>query len=457
MKKIQGTITPALLVITGAFIVVIYALIALLATQLDFSTRQIASESALNISEAGVNYYRWHLAHDPYDFSDGTGSEGEIYEHDYYDPQGEHIGKYALEITPPQDGSSIVTIKSTGWTDRYPNVKRTITTQYGKQSFAKFSFLQNASSWYGSQITVNGEVHSNNGIRMDGTNNSRVSSARETYTCGSETGCSYPTQMPGVWGNGPNHSLWEYPLTPVDFETISFNYTDMRDAADSEGLHLKSSGRQGYHLVFNADGTVRVYRVTRTWDVYGYDGDDDCHRMEQRIRTENLIGTYNVSDIPIIFAEDTLWIDGTIDGRITVVAAQFPVETSETNIWINNNLQYESYTGDDSLGLIAQKDIYFVRDIPNNFIVDGALIAQKGKIIRHGYFSWCGWSSNAVRSSLTMNGAIISYNKSYWNYGDPPSSGFQNRTVNYDGNLLYAPPPYFPTTGDYIFITWKEE
>ncbi len=72
----HGTITPALLVITGTFLTVIYGLLILLSMQVDYSQRQLASEQSLNIAEAGVNYYRWHLAHDPLDFYDGTGATG---------------------------------------------------------------------------------------------------------------------------------------------------------------------------------------------------------------------------------------------------------------------------------------------------------------------------------------------------------------------------------------------
>jgi hypothetical protein len=44
-----------------------------------------------------------------------------------------------------------------------------------------------------------------------------------------------------------------------------------------------------------------------------------------------------------------------------------------------------------------QHDIYFARSIPDDFKIDGALMAQKGKIIRHGYFWWCGGTSEAVK------------------------------------------------------------
>ncbi|NMB57304.1 hypothetical protein GYA19_05225 [Candidatus Beckwithbacteria bacterium] len=124
---------------------------------------------------------------------------------------------------------------------------------------------------------------------------------------------------------------------------------------------------------------------------------------------------------------------------------------------INNNLVYLDKNGEHSLGLIAHNDIIMGREIPENFEIDGALMAQNGKVIRDGYLSNCGSSSHALKDKLTIYGSILSNQKSYWNFGDPPVSGFITREITYDPNLLYAPPPYFPTDGEYEFISWEEE
>lgn len=469
----KGTITPALLTVTTAFLIVIYGLLFVLTNQFDYSHRQLAQDSAFHIAEAGINYYRWHLAHDPTDYYDGTGSPG-TYEHEYTDPQGKVIGKFSLEIQKPSVGSSAVTIKSTGWTYQYPKIKREITVQYGKPSFAEYAFLSNASSWYGSNITVNGPIHSNNGIRQDGTNLSLVNSALETYVCGDETGCYSRTychppcnwnthrfrcECPGVWGEGGDKGLWQYPSTTINFDSISVDFDTMQDEAEENGLYLpESTTAQGYHIVLSGP-SLNVYRVNSTNYYYGYSSDDDCQRRYELITDESLIGTYNVTDTPIIFAEEHLWVEGSLDGRITIIAARFPIDTNAMNIWIRGNLTYVAYDKTNQLGLIAQNDIYFTRDIPENFRVDAALLAQKGKIIRHRYYpSSCGYSStHSIKNSLTIYGAIISFYKSYWNFGDPPVSGFINRNVFYDPELLYFPPPFFPTSGEYEFISWTED
>lgn len=455
-----GTITPAILIISSAFIIVIYGVLFALTTQFDFSRRQTASETAIHFAEAGINYYRWHLAHDPNDYTSDVGI------HDYTDPQGDLIGQFNIEVTPPEGGSSIITITSTGYSNEFANIDRTIEAKYGQPSFSRFAYMSNSSSWYGTGITVNGEIRSNNGIRMDGTNNSLVSSAKLEYNCGTETGCFPPEPKPGVWGSGGDQGLWQFPVPSLDFDTLSFDFANMRDAAQDIGLYLDDSGDEGYHIMFFDNGSIRINRVLSTSFVRGYsvpgqglgeEGAGGCRNLYQIITDEELVGTYNVSDAPILFAEDNLWVEGTVEGRITVIAARFPIISSNVDVWIPNSILYNDYDGSDALGLISQSDIFFARDVPEDFNVDGVLMAQSGKIIRHGYFNWCGGSSEAVKDKLTINGSLISYFTSYWNFGAAPDSGFIEREINYDSSMLFNPPPYFPTSGEFEIIDWIEK
>jgi hypothetical protein len=465
-KKYEGSITIPLLIAAGTAIIILYGAVALLSLLYEYSNRQTAGEQSLNIAEAGISYYRWHLSHDPLDFKDGQPGNGP-YIHEYIDPQKNKIGSYSLLIDPPHNGSSIVTITSTGKTEQYPSIKRTIKAQYGIPSLASYAFLQHGIMWYGSGITINGPIRSNVGIRMDGINNSIVSNYQAQYHCGGETGCDPPSYKNGVWGEGPNSSLWEYPSTLLDFNRITFDFDGMKRDADSSGLHLLGSGASGYHLVFQSNGTVKVYKVTSTTSTNGYftagQGLEDvtrqgtCVQLNQYISRETLINTYQLSSKPIIFVEDNIWVEGIIKGRVTVTAVRFPVATTNTNIWINNNLTYSAYDGSDVLGLIAENDIYFGRQIPDNFRVDASLMAQSGQIIRHRYYNNCGGTTQAIKNSLTIYGSIISYYKSYWNYGDPPTSGFRTRNIMFDPYLRYGPPPYFPVSGEYEFISWKED
>lgn len=456
--RLRGSIVIVVLIVATVSMIMLGSLVMAVGVHFVGWQRQEENQQALNIAEAGINYYRWHLAHAPDDFQDGTGQPGP-YIHDYNDPQGGTIGQFSLEITPPAEGSTVVTISSTGWTVKQTDIRRTLTVNYGKPSFGQYAFLHNANVWFGSGLEVLGQVHSNGGIRMDGENQSLVTSAKETYLCGSETGCSPPQEKPGIWGAGEGYDLWEFPVITVDFDSVSVDFSAMKQQAQTDGVYLAPSSYYGYHLRFNIDGTVTIYEVRRASSRRGWSVENHCENLYQVIQSQTNLGTYSLADNNIIFVEDTAWVDGEVNGHATVVAASFPIDTGAEIIWITDNLTYKERDGSSSLGLIAQQDIYYGLHIPRTFEIDAALMAQKGRIIRHFYSYWwvCSYYSDALRDKLEIYGSVISNQKSYWNYGNPPWSGFYQREITYDSNLKFTPPPYFPTTGEYEFILWRED
>jgi hypothetical protein len=456
-RNIYGSISILVLVFGMIVTVAIGGLAIVAATQYTSATRTEVYEKALSIAQAGAEYYRWHLAHDPIDFRDATMSAAP-YIHKLTDPYGNTQGTFSLTITPPASGSSIVTISSTGWIDAYQSIKRTVVAKYGIPSLAKYSFLHNANVWFGSGLTVHGKVMSNGGIRMDGVNDSLIQSSKNTYTCGTETGCSPSTTKNGVWGSGGPSALWQFPIPAVDFNSLQVDFSNMRTQAQTSGIYLGASGSYGYHLTFINNGTVNIKKVTGATNQKGWSVENDCENLYQQITTETNVGTYSLATKPIIFAEDHLWINGVVNGRATVVAAKFPLISNYMNIWLNDNLTYLAKDGHSQLGILAQNNIYIRLNVPTDFEVDAALLAGSGRIIRHNYhYSGCSTYGNAVRNSFTLYGSVISNQKSYWNFGTQPDSGFTTRDITYDPNLYFQPPPYFPSQGEYEFISWEEK
>ena len=147
----QSGFSLLLVILTGTIMIASFGGLATLQIyQQRLYKQQAAKEQALYAAEAGINYYVWHLAHDQTDYYDGTGSDPTPpdppygpYEHSYLAPSSGIQSYFSLEIIPPTTGSTIVTIKSTGWLDEYPNIKRDITVQYGIPSLATYSLLTN--------------------------------------------------------------------------------------------------------------------------------------------------------------------------------------------------------------------------------------------------------------------------------------------------------------------------
>jgi hypothetical protein len=211
--------------------------------------------------------------------------------------------------------------------------------------------------------------------------------------------------------------------------------------------------------------------------------------------------TYNSAssvgvDLPsngLIFAEDDVWVDGTIDGaRLTIVAAKLPLASGNANIYINKDLKYTHTDGTDAIGLIAQNNVlvgYFSED---DLRLDGALIAQNGRTGRPYYGAYFTTSTNAANFRITPAGSLdpsspaetscMNYRRrtqitargslgTYQRYGFAwtgydlfscpgglhNNSGYCTRNLIYDNNFYFAPPPYFPTTGQYRVISWEEQ
>ena len=316
----------------GVIASIILGGIVMLATlQFDETMRSNAFEQALSIAESGVHYYRWHLAHSPDDFTDGTGKPGP-YVHEFKDGEGDVIGSYSLIITPPEAGSTVVTIKSTGASKERPSVKRTITAKMGIPSLARYAFLHNSSVFFGAGVDVHGPVMSNGGIRQDGTNDSLLQSALTTYTCGTETGCTTPQIKPGVWGSGGLTDLWKFPVPPVDFGSVMVSFPKMKTDAQNIGVYFGPSGSLGYHVVFKADKSVDIFTVTKAKSVRGMGADGKCTNLNEVIDRETFNGNYSITNKHIIFLEDVVWVEGTVNGRVTVVAARFPINTNSMDI-----------------------------------------------------------------------------------------------------------------------------
>lgn len=468
-KNNQGALLVLALVFTGLFTVVALGLTGMIGSQYKLGIKETAWNKSLAIAEAGINYYRWHLAHAPEDYTDGTGEAGP-YVHRYKDNLGNEIGSFSLEITSPPACSNSVIIESTGWLDSEPEATRTIKVKYGRPSLAQFAFLSNSNIWFGDEENLNGPLHSNGGIRMDGYNLGVTTSAKDEYICGTEHGCSYETK-PGVWGNGGNQILWDYPVDNVDFNAITTDISTLKtiaEASDCGGTdcHWPQQGL-GYHLRFNADGTFDLWRVTKLKRTeWGYDG-ERWEREAIDIDRQSYVGQYTIpGNCGIIFIEDDLWIDGILDGKVTVVAARIN-SGQDPRIIINGNLVYESKAGDDVLGLIAENDILIgLTSAEDNLEINGAIMSQTGKIMRKYYcYSNCSRrvrnsSKNYIlRDSITVYGSIITNKMWTWSWVDGSNttiSGYENTETIYDTNLTYNPPPGFPTTGEYTILQWEE-
>lgn len=405
-------------------------------------------ETAFQIAEAGLNFARWRLAHSPTNFNP--------VEQQVSDQLQGVLGTYSLTFVAPVAGNTIVTIVSKGYTANAPDRDVTLTATYGIPSFAKYVFITNEDVWYGGEI--HGQVHSNGGIRMDGNSDSIMTSAKATYVCQSFHGCHNQTQ-PGIWGDGTDSALWQFPVPAIDYSGLTLNLIDMKTAAQNAGTYFGPSGAQGYHIVFNSNNTYSVYRVTqKTPVIRSYAADTGWEWASHDIAAETLLSSAVVPDNGVIYVEDTLWVNGDIRTHVTVASGRFP-DTPSTNadIILNGSISYGGvYDGTRTFGAIAQKNVLIpYSGASDNLQLDGAYLAQHGRFGRRYYAT----GAYRFRASMNLYGMIASNFTPVTTWVDSNSavlSGYQTSVSTYDANLLYGPPPFFPTSGEYQFLSWGE-
>lgn len=455
MNNTRGSMLIQALIFASVIVAVASVILQYVSTQHTATRIEKNKEQILDISEAGINYYKWVLAHNPDDYFDGqgNGSTGP-YVHDFKDPAGDVIGRYSLEIDPPDVGSSTVTVRSTSYLLSNPERKRTIEAKYGIPTLANFMFLLNSNVDFSATTSVSGRVHSNGGIRFDGACDSIISSYKPDYDYDGTT-------KDGVWRSTglqdtcPS-SFWEFPVSLINFDDISVDLGAMKTSAQNGGKYLASTGNIGYHINFNANGTYDVYDITRLKQGRdGYVPGKGWVKKRLEIQQQTLIGTYALPSNGIIFVEDDVWVDGELSGRVTIASAKFPEQIANyTDIIVNANTTYVNGPQVDSLGLIAQGNVEFPFHVPDDTAIHAAMIAQKGKVFRAQY-------PGNTKSTLDVLGAIISNEPSALKYGTYPnySSGFINTHYDYNSYLLESPPPHFPTlsvSGQYQLISWQE-
>jgi len=475
LKEQKGGIIIYLIIVIAIFLIITPPLVSNFLAKMQLMRLSMQREQAFQIAEAGINYYQWHLAHYEEDYTDyqGVGALPDVpaastvmgpYEHDYIDKDTqETIGRYSLLITSPLVGSTIVTIQSTGWTTSNPSITRTITVKYGIPSLAQYSLLTNDGICaYVTDESFSGRIHANNGIRFDAIADAPIESVKSTYTCPSWQGDGCPTTKNGVWGSAPpsTQAFWKYPVPAIDFSALTSNLATMKTSAENNGIYLPPSNQNGYSLVFNSDGTVSIYKVTSLlYNPSAQDGYYVWHSEYIDYDNRTILSGYDHHALPsngIIYIEDKTWIEGIVNGRVTVAAAQLPYNASTApTIYIPNNITYDEKDGSSVLGLISQKDIVVTYHAPNNLEIDAAMVAQNGLV---EFFAFIG----NIKNNITIYGSVMSFG--YWFDNFVWTSGYTNNVVagyryssyNYDSNLLYAPPPDFPfSSSGYQLITWS--
>lgn len=514
----QGSILVTVISFIIAIGIFMVAAVELIDTNMSIVGNGVKSQRALNMAEAGINYYLWHLSHNSGDFKDGktipATPDPQLgygpYIHDYVDDNAATEGTYTLWIKPQDNNNNIVNIRSIGKVSG-SNITRTIDATIGAPSFASYGLVSDTAFWFGNTETATGPVHSNQGVRMDGASTTDVTSVNTTYVPPVSLGGD-GNSHPGVWCkstittpidcNTRSKVDWRYPVPTIDFNQVIGSLCSMKKTAflsDSSTASLASQSNactrvpttrtSAYLPQRSTSGSFSIMKgylislnTNGTYDLFYVNGENDrLTPYTSALTLQAVASSISIPTSGVIFAEDNVWVrsNPTFHGRVTIAAGRLATSSS-ANIVIADDLIYSVKTGEDAVGLVAEDSVLIAPYAPPSsgsfeFEVDAAVIAQSGSVTYPIYYrsssSRCtrGWSNS--NQKFTFFGAVASRQTWTWTWllggsacGDAVYSnnsqsyisGIEYNNTQYDYSLLYYPPPSFPITSTYNVLSWRE-
>lgn len=459
----KGYLILSALIFSSVLLTIIVSLIGLVTVQSRLVTAKLHDQKAGHIAEAGLEYYKWYLAHNPGDFTHGTGGPGP-YEFIYYDTTGEAIGEYHITVETNQLCGQTTTarIVSVGFPYENSSITRQISARYARPTVADYSYIVNSNAYLDENYTFSGLYHTNSGVHMNADHQSQVSSSLTDWECGNAYGCAPTSTVDGVYTSGTlaDSALFRYPVPTINFGAITQTLNDIKTLAQSQGIYIgpTAANRQGYHLVFLPDGRMELRRVN------GKENEPSGYAWGfylNVVKNSQLLETYDIpADCPVIFVEDQIWVEGTINGKVTLGVADLVNAGVDQSMIINNNLLYAN--ADSRLLAVVERDVIVGLEVPDDTVLNGVFVAGNGQFRRNETNSElpASWASYAQRNSLTINGSIMSNGPVITKWQDGTGafiSGFNYNYHNYDRSFAIDPPPLLPHTSDnYQFFEWRD-
>jgi hypothetical protein len=211
----------------------------------------------------------------------------------------------------------------------------------------------------------------------------------------------------------------------VEPTTMPNQALSLRAAASGSGLWLVGNST----VVLNNNGTMNVTNANKGWN---------NHNMAIPANGAVFVNNGNLN------------ISGILNGRLTA--------GSSRDIIIPNNITYAddprvNPNSDDTLGLIAESDVMISQSAPYNLEIDGCMMALSTS------FMLTNWWLGPPKGTLTVYGGIIQDERGpvgTFNGSTGQKVSGYSKNYLYDSRLQGTPPPFMPTTGDYVTLSWEE-
>ncbi len=426
----RGASLIAVMALTTAVLLIGTALFIFGTAEHDLVTYQAEEAKAFYLAEAGIQRTKAYLTakmnHTPPQYPANGSFTGE----------GLGDGEYATTFVSTGGSSPALTEYDVVSVGEVNGVKSEIHVTIGKETFAKYLWFTNQSNAFRCFTTndrLDGQVHSNSWIRINGD-----PWFGDTVTTTKDGILMFP------WSEPTFEKGYEIGVDRIPVPNRNKLRTELRSGAQSGGLLLGnlSGTKARYEIILarnGADGFLSYRSYTKHGHHYVYSGWSDVN-----------LATLN----GLVWAEETVWLEGTLDGRLTI--------GSEGDICIRDDVIYlDSTPGsgpnancDDMLGLVARGNIIVSRTAANNndCEIHAAMIALQSSFEVEDPLLGSPRGDLIVYGSITQRswGRVCMFEVAGWII-----HGY-SREYHYDPRMKSEAPPFYPQTGSYLITSWIE-
>ncbi|HST13872.1 MAG TPA: hypothetical protein VLJ44_03345 [Gaiellaceae bacterium] len=391
---------------------------------------------------------------------------------------------YDLEITAPQTGSNhtnFVLITSTGKSNlatAAANNRQVVQMLMRPASIADFQMFSKGSVCYGDGANTNGKIYTQGNLYYSGTAYADLNAEQNIYlpptSARSGDPCSTSGQnntgrliSPAVQYNSSNIRSAPELATKPDFSTFQVSLVNIKRAAqNAKGIYLtngtttSTSPPSAWQISFNSNGTLTYKSCRKTANPVQSTQptcDGSVSNQGAVLGTDCSVsacagsGTVAMPTNGAIYSDQTVIIAGGTSSCLSGGVSGGPTGSyvaltnascvkgrvsiaSGADIVMADDSGYVT-PGQDVLGLLANNNFYIASWIPSNSSLNwsGASLAENG--------SWGQPSGvpNGKFDTMYHEGSIAQLQM-----GNGMQM-FDTRYYNYDPNLLYLQPPWYPT------------
>jgi len=324
-------------------------------------------------------------------------------------------------------------VVSTGTVD---NITRVLTNYIQTDNYARYIWFTDRETfggtnvWFWTQDRLNGPTHTNGHFNIYG---------NPVFTGEVRSVDDYIK----FYNNGNNINLSAISNSPYDIPDFQagMNFNAEQSNMPSQALNLRSASSSGglrlqgdTTIVLNANGTMNVTNSDKGWN---------NHNMALPANGALFVDTKNGKG-------GNLTISGSLSGRLTVGAAR-DVYLPSSLVYANDPRTNPSST--DTLGLIAENDVVILDHASSELEIDASVMALNTSFMLEN------WTEGPAKGTLTVFGGIIQDQRGpvgTFNGSTGHKVSGYSKNYTYDTRLLNNPPPFYPTTGDYLTLSWED-